>query len=183
MSSPFHDRDAEDVKKKALEEKSEEREQLTMWQEDKRQQDVGCDMQQPQAWEDGSMQAGMAMDSAELPSSSTARRPKRSGEVVADSVFDNDDVVDASHLPSMESQVGVVLDDVGLSAPVTPRMTTTPLPPTPCQQPATRAHEEQVDLDHEAKRAKLEAQKKRKTEDQSSHGVQPVNHPHGQGGS
>eukprot|EP00435_Cladocopium_sp_Y103_P056674 s2135_g19.t1 len=136
MPSPFHDRDAEDVKKKALEEKSEEREQLTMGQEDKRPQVVQFEMDQPQVLEDGSM----AMDPSELPSSSTARRPERPGDVVLESGLDDDEVVDFSHLPAMESQVDVIPDDPGLSAPVTPPMTS----------------------DHDAKRAKLEAQTKQK---------------------
>eukprot|EP00435_Cladocopium_sp_Y103_P052330 s2013_g16.t1 len=37
-----------------------------------------------------------------------------------------------------------------------------PLPPTPRQQQTTRAHDDEVDADHETKRAKVESQKKQK---------------------
>lgn len=61
----------------------------------------------------------------------------------------------------METQVDVA-QDPGMSAPVTPPLTSAQLPPTPRQQHSTRAHEVEVVDDHESKRAKLEAQKKQK---------------------
>ena len=68
-----------------------------------------------------------------------------------------DDPVDASCLQATEGQV-----DSGLSVPVTPPMTSAHVPPTPRQAHETRAHGPDDDGDHEAKRSRVEAQKKQK---------------------
>ena len=73
--------------------------------------------------------------------------PSRPGEVVVDSIFDE----------AMEGQV-----DSGLSVPVTPPMTSANVPPTPRHAHDTRAHGPDDDDDHEAKRARVEAQTKQK---------------------
>eukprot|EP00435_Cladocopium_sp_Y103_P066738 s194_g29.t1 len=98
---------------------------------------------------------------AEMHASSASARPKRPGEVEVTSVLDDGEVADSSFLSAMESQVDSQ-QDPGLSAPVTPPMSSQPLPPTPRQPHMTRTHEDEVDADHESKRAELEIQKKQK---------------------
>ena len=105
---------------------------------------------------DANSSALMVEPSGDVQSSPLPSMPSRPGEVVVDSV--SDDAVDSSFLPAMEGQV-----DVGLSASVTPPITSIHLPPTPRQAHQTRAHGPDDDQDHEAKRARVEAQKKQKT--------------------
>ena len=158
LPSAFHDKDAEDVKQKQLEEKAEERETFSMGQEDPSQNE-------PEKFELETMEG---MKDASIPkehatgmeiSGSAPSRPKRPGEVEVTSVFY--DEVDSSFLPSMETQVDAT-QDAGLSAPVTPPVISGQLPPTPRQQCSTRTHETEVVDDHESKRAKIESQKKQK---------------------
>ena len=61
----------------------------------------------------------------------------------------------------MEAQVDSP-NGPGLEAPVTPPVIAPQLPPTPRQQHTTRAHGDDVEDSHEAKRAKLESLKKQK---------------------
>ncbi|CAL1133375.1 unnamed protein product [Cladocopium goreaui] len=100
-----------------------------------------------------------ALDTPEIPSSDAVRG--RAGEVVVDSVFDDDDAVDASFLTTMEDQVDLTHDD-GQSAPVTPPVGPMQLPPTPRQPHSTRTHEGQGDAEHEVKKAKVGEQKKQR---------------------
>ena len=88
--------------------------------------------------------------------SSSVRRP---GEVVFDSVFD-DDVADVSQLQSMEQQVDLTFGDT--SVPVTPPMFGPALPATPRQPHATRTHETETEGSPESKKAKVETQKKQR---------------------
>ena len=88
--------------------------------------------------------------------SSSVRRP---GEVVVDSVFD-DDVVDVSQLQSMEQHVDLTFGDT--SVPVTPPMFGPALPATPRQPHATRTHETETEGSPESKKAKVETQKKQR---------------------
>ena len=134
LPSAFHDKDAEDVKQKQLEEKAEERETFSMGQEDP-------SHKEPEKFE---LETIEGMKYASIPkehatgmevSGSASSRPKRPGEVEVTSVFD--DEVDSSFLPSMETQVDAT-QDVGLSAPVTPPVISGQLPPTPRQQHSTR---------------------------------------------
>ena len=99
LPSPFfHDKDAEDVKQKMIEEKTEEREQFAMGQHD-----------QPTLTRDGGTQrdassgAAMVEPSRDAQYSPMPSMPSRPGEVVVDSVFD--DPVDSSFLQAMEGQV------------------------------------------------------------------------------
>ena len=85
--------------------------------------------------------------------------PSRPGDVVVDSVFD--DEVDSSFLATMEGQVDM-RHDAGQAAPVTPPTTSVQLSPAPRQQHETRAHGTDETEDHDAKRARLEAQKKQR---------------------
>ena len=150
LPSPFHDKDAEDVKQKMNEEKTEEREQFEMGQHDQPTltRDDGTQR-------DASSSALMVEPSGDGQSSPLPSMASRPGEVVVDSVFD--DAVDYSFLPAMEGQV-----DPGLSVPVTPPMASTHLPATPRQTNETRAPGPDDDQDHEAKRARVETQKKQK---------------------
>ena len=84
----------------------------------------------------------------------------RAGEVVVDSVFD-DDVTDASFLPAMESQVDMP-HDVGQAAPITPPMSSMQLPPTPRQPHSTRLHDDDTNVEQDAKKAETEQQKKQR---------------------
>ena len=158
LPSAFHDKDAEDVKQKQLEEKAEERETFSMGQEDPA-------SKEPEKFE---LETIEGMKDASIPkehatgmeiSGSASSRPKRPGEVEVTSVFD--DEVDSSFLPSMETQVDAT-QDVGLTAPVTPPVISGQLPPTPRQQHSTRTHETEMVDDHESKRAKIESQEKQK---------------------
>ena len=158
LPSAFHDKDAEDVKQKQLEEKAEERETFSMGQEDPA-------SKEPEKFE---LETIEGMKDASIPkehatgmeiSGSASSRPKRPGEVEVTSVFD--DEVDSSCLPSMETQVDAT-QDVGLTAAVTPPVISGQLPPTPRQQHSTRTHETEMVDDHESKRAKIESQEKQK---------------------
>ena len=84
----------------------------------------------------------------------------RAGEVVVDSVFD-DDVTDASFLPAMESQVDMP-HDVGQAAPITPPMSSMQLPPKPRQPHSTRLHDDDTNVEQDAKKAETEQQKKQR---------------------
>ena len=153
LPSPFHDKDAEDVKQKMLEEKTEARESLSMGQEDKPSGDTALRHDDKR-----SADVDLVGPSTALQPSSSPSMPSRPGNVVVDSVFDDD--VDTSFLSTMEGQVDMQ-HDTGQSAPVTPPTTSMQLPPTPRHQHETRAHGPDEE-DHEAKRARVEAQKKQK---------------------
>ena len=144
------------MKQKMLEEKTEEREMLSMGQEDRKIQSADSKTRDDVL---------LVEPSAGNPSSSTplSSMPSRPHEVVVESVFDDDDdgTMNSSFLPAMESQVGSQTDP-GQSAPVTPPMTSVALPPTPRQPHDTRAHGPDDDADHESKRARVESQKKQK---------------------
>ena len=159
LPSPLHDKDAEDVKQKKVEEQAEEREAFSMGQHDQRAEPKQYDVEQLEGMHDDSvtMQHGTGVD---VDAPSFAARPKRPGEVEVTSVFD-DVVADSSLLSSMEAQVDSP-SDPGLAAPVTPPVIALQLPPTPRQQHATRTHGDDVEENHEAKRAKLESLKKQK---------------------
>ena len=152
LPSPFHDKDAEDVKQKMLEEKAEARESLSMGQEDRRLGDTALEHDDKQSADVGLIEPSTVLQPSSLPA-----MPSRPGDVVVDSVFDD---VDTSFLPAMEGQVDMQ-HDTGQSAPVTPPTTSMQLPPTPRQQHETRSHGPD-EGDHEAKRARVEAQKKQK---------------------
>ena len=157
LLSSFHDADAEAVRNKAAEEKLEEREMVSMCHEDKT-----FDPNDRETTRDSAVprpSQSEALDTPEIPSSDAVRG--RAGEVVVDSVFDDDDAVDASFLTTMEDQVDLTHDD-GQSAPVTPPVGPMQLPPTPRQPHSTRTHEGQGDAEHEVKKAKVGEQKKQR---------------------
>ena len=154
LPSSFHDKDAEDVKQKQLEEKAEEREAFSMGQEDHPKKPEKFEVETMEGLKDVSSEHATGSE----PSQPVPNRLKRPGEVEVTSVFDD---ADTSFLPSMESQVDVS-QDLGMSAPVTPPVISLQLPPTPRQQHSTRTHESEEAEDHESKRAKLESQKKQK---------------------
>ena len=141
LPHPLHDADAEAAKKKIIEEKTEERESKAMGE-----QDVNTGLQV--TGETGVSSANpdvIAVDDQDngLPSSlPSSSMPVRAGEVVVDSVFD-DDVTDASFLPAMESQVDIQ-PDVGQAAPVTPPMSSMQFPRTPRQPHGTRLHDDET---------------------------------------
>ena len=95
LPSPFHDKDAEDVKQKMIEEKTEEREQFAMGQHD---QPTLTRVDGTQR--DASSGAAMVEPSRDAQSSPMPSMPSRPGEVVVDSVFD--DPVDSSFLQAMD---------------------------------------------------------------------------------
>ena len=101
LPSAFHDKDAEDVKQKQLEEKAEERETFSMGQEDPSQNE-------PEKFELETMEG---MKDASIPkehatgmeiSGSAPSRPSARVKLKSTSVFY--DEVDSSFLPSMETQ-------------------------------------------------------------------------------
>lgn len=153
------DADAEAVKKKMIEERTEERESKAMGEQDVNTEvqvtgDAGVSSANPDVIAVDDQGEGLP---SSLPSSSM---PVHAGEVVVDSVFD-DDVTDASFLPAMESQVDMP-HDVGQAAPVTPPMSSMQLPPTPRQPHGTRLHDDETQVEQEAKKAKTEQQKKQR---------------------
>ena len=135
-----------------LEEKTEARESLSMGQEDRRLGDTALEHDDKQSADVGLIEPSTVLQPSSLPA-----MPSRPGDVVVDSVFDD---VDTSFLPAMEGQVDMQ-HDTGQSAPATPPTTSMQLPPTPRQQHETRSHGPD-EGDHEAKRARVEAQKKQK---------------------
>eukprot|EP00435_Cladocopium_sp_Y103_P063886 s153_g25.t1 len=155
LPHPLHDADGEAVRKKMIEEKGEERETAAMGEEDQNVKDA--EVKRDEGLSSGAVDVDQPSASA---SSSLPSVPRRPGEVVVDSVFD-DDVMDASQLPAMEEQVDLTFEG-GMSAPVTPPMSSPAVPPTPRQQHGTRVHDEELEVDHDAKKARVEAQKKQK---------------------
>ena len=157
LPHPLHDADAEAVRKKMLEEKGEERESSAMQGEDINVPNAATARDSVAEVGDGTDAVEMTMDTREKgPASSSGRRP---GEVVVDSVFD-DDVTNTSQLQAMEQQVDLTFGDT--SVPVTPPMFGPALPGTPRQPHATRTHETETEGDPETKRAKVETQKKQR---------------------
>ena len=153
LPHPMHDADAEAVRKKMLQEKGEERESSAMQGEDINVPSATTARDSVAEVGDGSDAVEMTMDTHEKgPASSSGRRP---GEVVVDSVFD-DDVTNASQLQAMEQQVDLTFGDT--SVPVTPPMFGPALPGTPRQPHATSTHQTETDGDPETKRAKVEPQ-------------------------
>ena len=160
LPSALHDKDAEDVKQKKMEEQAEEREAFSMGQHDQPKEPEKFEVEQLEGLCDSSVPSAHGT-SGDVGMQSTSSRSKRPGEVEVISVFD-DDVADSSCLPAMETRVDLSRGP-GLAAPVTPPMTSsTTVQQTPRQQHATRTHEFEVEEDHEAKRAKMESQKKQK---------------------
>eukprot|EP00435_Cladocopium_sp_Y103_P060567 s367_g22.t1 len=139
-----------------LEEKGGERETKQMADEDRNVM-KGDSSQEEKALASEAMLNVETTAMSSEPSSSSA--PKRPGEVVVDSVFDGP-AVDSSHLQLMEDQVDLTFE-AGMDVPTTP-----PLPPvvpcTPRHPHETRHHEEEAEVDHEAKKARVELQKKQK---------------------
>ena len=103
----FHDKDAEDVKCKQLEEKPEERENFSMGQHDHPKAPEKLEVEQLEDLRDSSIPSEHATGLEVIAQFATARR-KRPGEVEVTSVFD--DVADFSFRPSMETQVDVAQD-------------------------------------------------------------------------
>eukprot|EP00435_Cladocopium_sp_Y103_P057593 s907_g19.t2 len=109
LESPFHDPAAEDVKRKAAEEKLEEHEMLAMALEEKSRRD-----EQQVEVIDVSVGAADAMQLNAEELASSSNRPMQSSDVVVDSVFD-DDNADTTHVRSSGTSV-VIPPQVGQSA-------------------------------------------------------------------
>ena len=138
-----------------VEERTEERETFSMGQEDKPSGDAEL-----KHGDKTGADAVLVEPSSGLQSSSPLpSMPSRPGDIMVDSVFD--DEVDSSFLATMEGQVDM-RHDPGQSAPVTPPTTSMQLRPTPRQQHETRAHGPDDTEDHELKRTRWEAQKKQR---------------------
>ena len=144
MDSPWFDKDAHDVRRKAIEEDKEEREAKGMASEDANvlQRPKKVTIQESQM-----MQGGQPVPVQSGPSSSS--RPPRPEPIavpdaVLSSVDDGDDFVPTTPPRGDESPVQI------------------PVPPTPRQLHPTRAHGEALDEGHEAKKARVEAQKRQK---------------------
>ena len=174
LPHPLHDADAEAVKKKMVEEKTEERETKAMGE-----QDVDAESQVTGQIGDSSANPDViAVDDQGngLPSPLViSSQPVRAGEVVVDSVFD-DDVTDASFLPAMVSQVDMP-HDVGQAAPITPPMSSMQLPPTPRQPHSTRLHDDDSNVEHECQEGQNRTTKEAALE--SDHAVQRVHDSNG----